>query len=84
MQLQNRHIYYSHDNSFGLNNNNFLYLKPYRLNFLNAVKELAASSVKHLYYSARRLIGSRIIESAAYCDQKLLAHLYLRGHSNNT
>ncbi len=29
------------------------------------------------YYSARRLIGSRIIESATYCNQKLLAHLYL-------
>ncbi len=28
-------------------------------------------------YSARRLIGSRIIESAAYCNKKLLAHLYL-------
>ncbi len=26
-------------------------------------------------YSARRLIGSRIIESAAYCNQKLLAYL---------
>jgi hypothetical protein len=29
------------------------------------------------YYSASRLIGSRIIESAAYCNQKLLALLYL-------
>ncbi len=28
-------------------------------------------------YSASRLIGSRIIESAAYCNQKLLSHLYL-------
>ncbi len=27
-------------------------------------------------YSARLLIGSRIIESAAYCNQILLAHLY--------
>jgi hypothetical protein len=27
-------------------------------------------------YSGRRLIGSRIIESAAYCNQKFLAHLY--------
>jgi hypothetical protein len=26
-------------------------------------------------YSARRLIGSRTIESAAYCNKKLLAHL---------
>jgi hypothetical protein len=29
------------------------------------------------YYSARRLMGSRIIESAAYCNQKVLAHLYI-------
>ena len=28
-------------------------------------------------YSARRLIGSRIIESAAYCNQMLLVPLYL-------
>jgi hypothetical protein len=31
-------------------------------------------------YSARRLIGSRIIESAAYCNQILLAPMYI----NNT
>ncbi len=30
-----------------------------------------------LKYSARRLIGSRIIESAVYCNKKLQAHLYL-------
>jgi hypothetical protein len=30
----------------------------------------------HFKYSARRLIGSRFIESAAYCNQKLLALLY--------
>ncbi len=29
---------------------------------------------KKLIVSARRLIGSRIIESAAFCYQKLLAH----------
>ncbi len=29
------------------------------------------------YYSARRLMGSWIIESAAYCNQKVLAHLYI-------
>jgi hypothetical protein len=33
-------------------------------------------------YSARRLIGSRIIESAVYCNQKLLAHLYLNSTQN--
>ncbi len=37
----------------------------------------------NILYSARRLIGSRIIESAAYCNQKLLAHLYL-GSTQNT
>jgi hypothetical protein len=35
---------------------------------------------KKLLHSAHRLIGSRIIESAAYCKQKLLAHLYLTVH----
>ena len=35
-------------------------------------------------YSARRLIGSRIIESAAYCNQKLLAHLYLNSTQNTS
>ncbi len=41
--------------------------------------ELEEGSIKlvaHYRYSARRLIGSRIIESAAYCNQKLVAHLY--------
>ncbi len=33
-------------------------------------------------YSARRLIGSRIIESAAYCNQVLLAPLYLNSTHN--
>ncbi len=37
---------------------------------------------KFTVYSARRLIGSRIIESAAYCNQKLLAHLYLNSTQN--
>ncbi len=35
-------------------------------------------------YSARRLIGSRIIESAAYCNQKLLAHLYINNTQNTS
>jgi hypothetical protein len=35
-------------------------------------------------YSARRLIGSRIIESTAYCDQKSLAHLYLNNRQNTS
>ncbi len=35
-------------------------------------------------YSARRLIGSRIIESAAYCNQKLLALLYLNRTQNTS
>ncbi len=30
-----------------------------------------------LQNSVRRLIGSWIIESAAYCNQKLVAHLYI-------
>ncbi len=30
-----------------------------------------------MIYSARRLIRSRILESAAYCYQKLQPHLYL-------
>ncbi len=32
---------------------------------------------KHCKYSVRRLIGSRIIESAAYCNQIMLFPLYL-------
>jgi hypothetical protein len=35
-------------------------------------------------YSARRLIGSRIIESAAYCNQKLPAHLYIYSTQNTS
>ncbi len=35
-------------------------------------------------YTARRLIGSRMIESAAYCNQKLLAHLYLNSKQNTS
>ncbi len=31
-------------------------------------------------YSARRLIGLRILESAAYSNQKLLSHLSLTVH----
>ncbi len=37
-----------------------------------------------LNYRARRLIGSPIIESAAYCNQKLLAHLYLNSTQNTS
>ncbi len=33
-------------------------------------------------YSARRLTGSRIIESAAYCNQTMQAHLYLNSTQN--
>jgi hypothetical protein len=35
-------------------------------------------------YSARRLIGSRIIVSAAYCNPKLLAHLYFNSTQNTS
>ncbi len=35
-----------------------------------------------LMYSARRLIGSRIIESAAYCNHILMAPLYLNSTQN--
>ncbi len=35
-------------------------------------------------YISSRLIGSRIIEPAAYCNQKLLAHLYLNSTQNTS
>ena len=35
-------------------------------------------------YSARRLIGSRIIESAVYCNQILLVPLYLNSTQNTS
>jgi hypothetical protein len=35
-----------------------------------------AQPVHECKYSAHRLIGSRIIESVSYCNQKLQAHLY--------
>ncbi len=35
-------------------------------------------------YSAHRLIGSRLIEWAAYCNQKLLPHLYLNSTQNTS
>jgi hypothetical protein len=37
-----------------------------------------------LRYSARRFMGSRIIESAAYCNQILLAQLYLNSAKNTS
>jgi hypothetical protein len=33
-------------------------------------------------YSARRLMGSRIIESAAYCNQIFLSRLYIDNAQN--
>ncbi len=39
--------------------------------------ESLSTAVQENNYSARRLIGSRIIESAAYCNHKLLSHLYV-------
>ncbi len=41
-------------------------------------------SNNNLKYGARRLMGSRIIESAAYCNQNLLAHLYLSSTQNTS
>jgi hypothetical protein len=41
-------------------------------------------SLSLMHYNARRLIGSRIIESAAYCNQKLLEHLYLNRTQNTS
>ncbi len=35
-------------------------------------------------YSARRLIGSRLIESAAYCNQILMAPLYFSNTQNTS
>ncbi len=32
-----------------------------------------------MVYNARRLMGSQIIESDTYCNQILLAQLYLKG-----
>jgi hypothetical protein len=36
------------------------------------------------FYSARRLMGSRIIESAAYCNQILLAQSYIDRAQNTS
>jgi len=36
------------------------------------------------YYSARRLIGSLIIESAAYCNQLILVPLYINSTQNTS
>ncbi len=32
--------------------------------------------LEYCYYSDRRLIGSRIVESAAYCNQIVMAHIF--------
>jgi hypothetical protein len=37
-----------------------------------------------LLYSARRLMGSRLIESPAYCNQILLAQLYINNTQNTS
>jgi hypothetical protein len=42
------------------------------------------SKIWFLIYIASRLIGSRVIESAAYCNQKLLAHLHLSSTQNTS
>ncbi len=36
------------------------------------------------YYSARRLMGSRMIESAAYCNQISLAQVYINRAQNTS
>ncbi len=36
------------------------------------------------WYSARRLMGSRLIESAAYCNQIWLAQLYINSAQNTS
>ncbi len=49
--------------------------------FINEDKMETSLLCKYKYclqfYSARCLIGSQIVESAAYCNQKLQAHLCL-------
>jgi hypothetical protein len=47
----------------------FLTLKVKKVEYMNFYL--------HFIYSARRLMGSRIIESHAYCNQMLLAPLYI-------
>ncbi len=53
-------------------------------NFQNKHKKLLHVNNMVLEYSARRLIGSRIIESAAYCNHKLMAHLYFNSTQNTS
>jgi hypothetical protein len=48
--------------------------------FVGLIKVL----ISVLLVQFHRLIGSRIIESAAYCNQKLLAHLYLNSKQNTS
>jgi hypothetical protein len=38
----------------------------------------------HFKYRARRLMGSRIIESAAYCNRIFLAQLYVNKAQNTS
>jgi hypothetical protein len=41
-------------------------------------KTIMAKILITSYYSARRLMGSRIIESAAYCNQIMITSSYLK------
>ena len=45
---------------------------------------LPLGPIKKRWYSARCLIGSRIIESAAYCNQIMLVPLYLNSTQNTS
>ncbi len=52
--------------------------------FLGKQKSLSRTIIKGINQCARCLIGSRIIECAAYCNQKLLTYLYLNSTQNTS
>ncbi len=51
---------------------------------LNIGHHVCEHKVSERVYSARRLMGSRIIESAAYCNQILLAKVYINRAQNTS
>ncbi len=46
--------------------------------------QITIKSDIHLFKYHRRLMGSRLIESAAYCNQIWLAHLYINSAQNTS
>ena len=63
----------------------WIFWEEYTLQMYNIIESTIVANKYAIWtYSARRLIGSRIIESAAYSNQILLVPLYLNSTQNTS